>query len=232
MNRWVWISCILVVFLLLHVSCKQLYTTSVGESLARDKVSISDKTSLKDLIDLSKNPKTTSPESAKAILKVLAGKEPSDILALSIVDKTSILNLSTTAAINMSTLSNLMQGSTKEGADVNALVASALDEFDTSVNLDAIEVVLGDFETLATAPVDSLILAAAVVRADIADEIGTQQMMDIMASGDASSIARLSEQYARMVLILNARDVINSRDSGDTEVAGFNLSDLLQGTQS
>lgn len=232
MKRWFWISCVLIVFLLLHVSCRQLYTTSVGESLARDKVSISDKTSLKDLIDLSKDAETTSPESAKEILDVLAGKSPSDILALSTDDKTSILNLATTAAIDMSTLSNLVQDSTEDGADANALAEAALDAFDTSVNVEAIEVVLGDFETLATAPVDSLVLATAVVMADIADEIGTQQVMDIMASGDTSSLASNPEQRARIELILNARDVINSRDSEDTEIAGFNLSDLLQGTQS
>lgn len=232
MNRWLWLSCVLVVFLLLHVSCRQLYTTSVGESFARDKISISDKTSLKDLIDLSKNTETTSPESAKEILDVLAGKSPSDILALSTDDQTSILNLATTAAIDMSTLSNLAQDSTEEGADTNALVEAALDAFDTSVNVEAIEVVLSDVDTLATAPVDTLVLATAVVMADVADEIGTQQVMDIMASGDTSSLASNPEQRARMDLILKARTAINSRDSDDIEIAGYNLSDLLQGTQS
>ncbi len=230
MKQWYRILCLLSIFMVMTISCRQLFTTSLGASMARDKVTISNSTSLADLVTLAQGTEATSPEGAKEILRVLGKKSADDITALSVDDKASILNLATTAAIDMGTLTDLAK-TAADGTATDDMITTALSAFDTSVDMTAIETILGDTESLQTAPVDSLVLAAAVVMADVADVIGTTQMMDILASGDTSSLAATPDIQAQMDLILNARTAINTRDSADVTVAGFNLTDLLKGTQ-
>jgi hypothetical protein len=41
-----------------------------------------------------------------------------------------------------------------------------------------------------------------------------------------------AEQQAQLQLVIDVRTTLNTRSDTNTEVAGFNLNDLLKGTQS
>lgn len=233
MCKWYRVSLFFAVVLAMGVSCRQLYTTSLGTAFARDGLTISKNTSIADLLTLSQSSEGSSPEAAKEILDILAGKDPEAIEALSVDDKASILNMATSAAINMTTLSDLAATST-DAADANSIIETALSAFDSSVNLAAVEILLADTATLESAPIDTIVLASAVVLADVAAEIGTEAIMDIMATGDTTSLSSNPEQLARVESILAAREILDERaltETSSVSIAGFNLTDLLGGTQ-
>jgi len=206
-----------------------MYTTSFGSALARDGLTISGSTPMGDLLDIANSPEGASPEAAKELLDVFSGKSQADIIALSVDDKTTILNLAGTAAIDFGTLNDSFSGYDSETSDGDALIENALNSFDTSVDLTAIMYVLGDEETLDTAPIDTIVFASAVVLADLADSICTDNVTILM---DGGSVPGLTEaQQAQADLILNVNEQLASRpDAGDADLGGFNLLDLLQGT--
>lgn len=231
MNRWCGTAVLAVIFLLMTVSCRQIFTTSLGESFSRDSVSISNDTSMADLVDMSNSTGSSDPAAAKEILDVLAGKDEADILALDAEDKTSVLNLATTAAIDMESLTNLAETATDENADSDQMVEDVFAAFDTSVDLTAVEVLLSDTATVETAPVETIVLASAAVLADAADVIGSDVLMDIMAQDEPDLSSLQPEQQEQIQLVLDVREILNARPDTDTDVAGFNLADLLEGNQ-
>ena len=222
---------------ILATGCRDLFTTSMGSSFAREGISIPSSASVKDLVDLAKGDSATDPELAKEILDVLSGKDPDAILALPAEDKAAILNLATSAAVNMDTITDIAQQAKDANGDTEALVEEAFNSFDPGVNLDAIEILLADQDTLETAPVDSLIFATSVVAADIASELGdggSSTVMDIMANPSTLATSGLSaEQQERMQIIIDAAATIEARpDAGDVSIGDFQLIDFLKGTQS
>jgi len=220
--------CLIALFAAITVSCRQLYTTSFGTALARDGLSISGSTSINDLLDIANSSDGASPEAAKELLDVFSGKSEADILALSIDDKTTILNLAGTAAIDFGTLKDIVSEDDSETSD-DDLIDNALNSFDTSVDLTAIMYVLGDTETIDTAPIDTIVFASAVVLADLADSIGTDNVTILMDGGTVEGLT--AAQQAQANLILNVYDRLSDRpDAGDADLGGFNLIDLLQGT--
>jgi len=220
--------CLIALFAAITVSCRQLYTTSFGTALARDGLSISGSTSINDLLDIANSSDGASPEAAKELLDVFSGKSEADILALSIDDKTTILNLAGTAAIDFGTLKDIVSEDDSETSD-DDLIDNALNSFDTSVDLTAIMYVLGDTETIDTAPIDTIVFASAVVLADLADSIGTDNVTILMDGGTVEGLT--AAQQAQANLILNVNDRLSDRpDAGDADLGGFNLIDLLQGT--
>jgi hypothetical protein len=230
-----------VIFVVMAVSCRDLYTTSLGSALKRDSISIPSSTSISDLMDIAASD-GTDPDVAKEILDVLAGKTQSDIVALSADDKSSILNLATTAAIDMKTLTNLATDASSNSSQNNTLIANALSAFDTSVDLTAIGTLLADSTTVQNEeiPIDSIIFASAVVLADAAKTVGTDAVMNILAmpsstpaeiASRTAAIGALPGGQTQLNLIISVRDDIASRSDTDTEVAGFVLSDLLKGNQ-
>lgn len=228
----VWLrAATVVIFLAMAVSCRQLYTSSLGSSLKRDSISIPASTSVSDLVDMASSSDATDPDVAKELLGVLAGKDQADLLALNATDKESILNLATSAAVDMPTLSNLAKDATQTGADKNKLISNALSSFDTSVDLTAVETLLGDTATVKTAPVESVVLAATAVLADASAAVGSGTVMDVLAGKTAISTLP-AEQQAQLQLVIDVRTTLNTRSDTNTEVAGFNLNDLLKGTQS
>lgn len=230
MGKWHRLFAILTAVLLTTVACRQLYTTSLGSALARDKLAISSDDSLSDLLDLADANSDT--DSSKAILDALAGKNEDDLLSLSLDDQTAILNLATTATVDLKALTSLVSDATADGADINVLITNAFDLFDTSVDLTAVEVLLGNETTLQTAPVESLVLALSTVLADVAQDIGSERLMEILADDTADTSDLTPEQREKIALVENILDVLLTRDTEDTIVAGFDLTDLLKGTQS
>lgn len=216
------------------VSCRQLFTASLGESLARDSISIPSSTSVSKLVSIAETTGKTDPDVAKEVLDVLAGKDQADLLDLSDADSASVLDLATTAAIDVASLMNLVNDISSSSGSENQLIDTMLGSFDTSVNLDAVETLLGDAATIATAPVETIVLATAAVIADLADEVGsTTAIMDILAYVPPSSAPGYGtispEQQDTIDLIVSVRNGLDARPDEETVIAGFDLSELLKG---
>ena len=156
------------------------------------------------------------------------------IAALSVEDQTAILNIATTATVDIDTLADLAILATAEGADIDTLVAQAFAAFDSTVDLTAIETILTDPEALAEARADSLIFAAAAVVASIADSVDTATLTAILTVRDASGTAGLTtDQIDSVNAALNVITVLETTrpdDLADVSLGGFNLTDLLGGT--
>jgi len=237
------------------VSCRQMFTTSLGEAFARDSISVSSSTPLSDLIDIAATEGGDSA-AAEGILDALGSKDTADIQALSVEDQTEILNLAATASLDLPAVTDLLAQAQNDGSS-DDLVADILDAFNTGVNLDAVVAVLEDPEALAEAPVDSLIMASAVVVADVAADLGTDAIMDILADnadsidGGTGSIDLVAadgtltaagtaygltaDQAAELESVLGVVSVLTGpdarEDAGDATIGGFDLTDLLSGTQ-
>ncbi len=234
MKRLITLTLLSLSIMLLTVSCRQLFTTSVGSSLARDHITIPSSTSVGDLVDIAQSDDASDPALAKELLGVLAGKDAASILALSAEDKAALLNLAPSAAVDMNTITGLALDA--QNGDSDTLVTQAFDSFDPSVDLTAIETLLSDTETLETAPVDSLILASAVVLADVASDLGdggSQTIMDIMANPSTLATSGLdAAQQTRVQNIIDAVAVLDTREDADTVAIGdFTLMDFLRGTK-
>jgi len=235
---------ILAPFLLPAVSCRQLYTTSIAAPLARDGITISSGTSIGDLVSLAEGDAAADTDTAKAVLSVLGDKSAADIEAMSVASQTAILNLATTATVSIKTLTDLASEATASGADTDQLISDAFDAFDSSVNLTAIETILGDTDALGEAPADTLIFASATVLADVAEDIGSSTtLMDVLKAAtdpvapvalDDPSLGLTADQQDRIALVIGVKDALDARPAEDlasVTFGDFNLIDLLNGTQ-
>jgi hypothetical protein len=234
MKRLITLTLLSLSIALLTVSCRQLFTTSVGSSFARDHITIPSSTSVGDLVDIAKSDDAADPVLAKELLDVLGGKDAASILSLSSEDKAALLNLAPSAAVDMNTITALAKDAQNGTSD--ALIAQAFDSFDPTVDLTAIETLLSDTTTLETAPVDSLILASAVVLADVASDLGdggSQTIMDIMANPSTLATSGLdAAQQTRVQNIIDAVAVLDTRQDADSvSIGDFKLIDFLRGTQ-
>lgn len=235
MKRILFLPVLAAVTLFTAVSCRQLFTTSLGTAFARDSISISSSTPLDDLIDMAASGETADPAAAAAVLDALGGKSTADIQALSVTDQTEILNLAATASLDLGAVTDLIAASDDTG-DTDQLVTDILGAFDTTVNLDAVMDVLNDPEAVAEAPIDSIVLASAVVIADVADSIGTDVIMDILADpaayqADPTTVTTDPAIQAQIDTILSVSDTVQARpDIDSATIGGFNIADLLNGT--
>jgi len=231
MNRQVLTIGALIVSLTILVSCKQLFTTSLGSGLARDSISISDNASVSDLLTLALSSTGSDSEGAKALLEALGKKSQSDISRLSVADQTTILNLATSATVNMASLSTLVADASKPGANIDGLISSS---FDASANLTAVETILGNTETVKTAPVDSIALATAVVLADVSSDIGSDKLASLLSQDNPDLSAYTPDQQKKIKLVSGVVDILDTRPAAETDsvtIGGFKLSDLLKGNK-
>ena len=79
--------------LILAVSCRQVFTESMGASLARDTPPISSSASVSELLDIARSRDGSDPDVASELLSILADKDASTVDALSDDEKSSILAL-------------------------------------------------------------------------------------------------------------------------------------------
>ncbi len=229
MNSMTRICAVSVAALLLVVSCQDLFTSSIGGPFERDSPPISSSASLGTLVTIAQTPDWASdPETAATVLDILANKDEATLLALSVDDQTAILNLAASAAIGTTTIANLANEATQPGAVVEDLVEAALQSFDGSVNLAAIESLLGNAATVSAAPAESLAMAAAVLVGDVANDLGADVAMAAldgnMTGLDAAQIDKIN--LARAVLA-----ELEGRPAGEGSVTlgDFDLLDLLRG---
>ncbi len=229
MNRRYISLAVAIGFAALFASCRQLYTTSLGSALARDSISIPNSTSIKGLLEIADS-NGSDPDVAAEILSVLAGKNSSDILALSSDDKTTVFNLATNAAIDMGSVTDLAN-SISSGGDSNSLISSVFSSFDTSVDMTAILTLLSDQTTVEdeNIPIDSIIFASSVVLAGIAEEVGADNLMGYLAGGDMSALS--TETQTEITSMMTVSTWLATRSDADTSIVGFTILDLLEGNQ-
>lgn len=217
--------------MVLTVSCRQLFTTSLGSALARDGVNISSNASIDELLEIAQGDYGSDPDVSKELLDVFAEKDAADLIALSSDDKGVILNLAASAAVDMDTLTDLGIKAGDSAYTSDDLIAAAFNSFDTSVDLTAIEILLADENTIKTAPVDSIILAAAVVCADVVAACGaggSTLVMNALSSGVTGPLP--DDQEARIQAIIDAVPDLEARDeTADLSFGDFKLIDLLKG---
>lgn len=228
MNKWIRLTSCIALCMVLAVSCRQLYTTSFATAVARDKIAIPTSLSVSSLVDLASGSEGSDTAVAKELLAVLAGKSQPEIAALSPEDQATILSLATTAAVNFTSLNTALESYVPGTTSNEALLTSLLGAFDSSVNLTSVQTILSDTEALASAPADSIILASAVILADIAADLDPTTLMTIMA--DPAPIDYLTAtptQIIQIDILRNVATVLGTRDTSSVTFGGFNLTDLL-----
>lgn len=217
----------------LAVSCRQLFTESMGSSLERDKPSISSSASLDDLLDIARSRDGADQEVAEELLDALADKTPEEIDALSIDEKTDILNLGGAAAIDLGELANLSNELSDNPDNQNELIRDIMENATNDVDTTVLEQLLSDEEVLTEAEPEAVVVAAAAIVADVSAEVGAERVMDILAdpsSLESSGLTR--EQQNRLEIVINASEVMETRDDADDVTIGdFDLLDLLRGNE-
>jgi hypothetical protein len=228
MKRWSTAIGFFLALLLIPVSCRQLFTSSLGKSLARSSITISSSASTSDLLELASSDTGSTAEGAKAILDALSGKSEEELAALSAEEKEVILNLAITASVDMGTITEIANSVTSD-SDTDAVVSQILSSFDTSVNLTAVETILeGDTSSVSA---ETLVYASATVVADVASETSTATVMDALATGDTSSLTEA--QQAQIETVITVKDDLKTTRSdelSDLTIGDFNIGDLLEGT--
>lgn len=232
MNRWKWTALFMLSLMVLTVSCRQLFTTSLGSALARDGIDIPSDASIDELLEIAQGDYGSDPDVSKELLDVFAEKDAADLIDLSADDKGVILNLAASAAVDMDTLTDLGKKAGDSAYSGDDLVAEAFNSFDTSVDLTAIEILLNDTNTIQTAPVDSIILAAAVVCADVVAACGaggSTLVMNVLA-GTQPVTDLPADQQARITAIRTAVPLLDARpETADLSFGDFKLIDFLKG---
>lgn len=240
MNRRLGFCALAVIAVFLAVSCDDLYTATLGGPFERDSIDISSSTSLDDLLDIADSNEGADADVAKEVLDALAEKDEEDILALSPEEKADILNLAGTAALDTDGLTQLAQDASEDGADTDSLVEEALERFDSTVNLEVVETLLADQETLDEAPVESLVFASTALLAEVTESEGSDTVTSIMDDPDSPEsqalLAEMSpEDRDRMNLVIGVVDVLNGprvEETDDVTFGDFTLIELLTGSGS
>ena len=216
----------------LAVSCRQLFTESMGSSLERDKPSISSSASLDDLLDIARSRDGADQEVAKELLDALADQDPEDIDALSLEDKADILNLGGAAAIDLEEITDLANKLSDNPDNQNELIRDIMENATNNVDTTVLEQLLSDEEVLTEAQPEAVVVAAAAVIADVSSEVGAEQVMDILADPSTLESSGLTrEQQDKLAIVINAANVLETReDAQETTIGDFDLLDLLRGT--
>ena len=216
----------------LAVSCRQLFTESMGSSLERDKPSISSSASLDDLLDIARSRDGADQEVAKELLDALADQDPEDIDALSLEDKADILNLGGAAAIDLEEITDLANKLSDNPDNQNELIRDIMENATNNVDTTVLAQLLSDEEVLTEAQPEAVVVAAAAVIADVSSEVGAEQVMDILADPSTLESSGLTrEQQDKLAIVINAANVLETReDAQETTIGDFDLLDLLRGT--
>lgn len=229
MKRWWYAIGFLFVLLVIPVSCRQLFTTSLAGALARTSITISPNATTSELLDLANSSAGATPEGAKAILAALASR-PEDVAALSAADKTTVLDMAITATINMDSVTKAAN-SAKANTDANDTTTQILNSFDTSVDTTAVMVIMSDPTAVASIPAEKLVYSGAVLLADATKNSGTSTVMNAVSSGDTSTLNAADKAKVDTVISVEKDLTTNRSEELSTLTIGdYNVSDLIKGT--
>ncbi len=168
---------------MLFVSCN-MFTSSLGEGLARDlSKSLSD-ASTGEIVDLLNSGQALSGEDAKGVSNALAEKDPEELKELPLEDKSTIINTAAAGLIpSPDELLNKVDVDAVESMtdeEISTLVKDMIDSIDTDVNTGAIETFFNDtkedengkttIENLLEESPDALVMGALALTAAIAKD--------------------------------------------------------------
>jgi hypothetical protein len=214
---------------MIPVSCRQLFTTSLAEPLARTSITISPNATTSELLALANSSAGATPEGAKAILAALASR-PDEVAALSAEDKSTVLDMAITATINMDSVTKIANDA-MSNTDPNKTTASMLDSFDKSVDTTAVMVILGDTSGTASIPAETLVYSGAILLADASETAGTTAIMDAVASGDTSALSAAEKAEVDAVIAVGNDLTTNRSDELSTlSIGSYNIGDMIEGT--
>jgi len=234
---------------LLATACEGMFTTPLLASLARKDLAIPANATTEQIVALLDTPTAATPEGAAAILASLSDKS-ADLGALTIEEKTAILDLALTATIGYDSLKSLATAATETPDDPSALLVGLFDSFDTEVDLTAVTALLSDSTVLAEAPVDTLVFAAAcdlfstIEQSDLGDTsdnpVGekTTVLFQTLVTGSvpAASTSYFSEsEIAALETSAGALDTLSDNRSAEVSqltIGDVSIADYLSGLQS
>jgi len=233
MNNAFRLTGIIALAVLLTISCRQLYTDSLGSSLTRNDPGISSSASLDDLVDIANTRNGSKPTVAKDLLSALSKKDPADIAKLSMKDKEDILNLGGAATIDLKTITKLSQNIKDNAENQNQLIQDAINDTNKGVNTTVIQQILSDDDVLKEAAPETIIIASTSIIAAVATDVGADVVTAFLKDPDSpESLALTQEQKDQLSIVAHAADILETRpDAGDTTIGGFNLLDLLRGNK-
>ena len=215
--------------LLLFSACDGFFTTSVASFLARsiDYSSLS----LDELLVLATTRGATSSEAAKEILAALAKFSEEELLSLTTAQKESILTTAVTATLDLDSLLTLVNDI--DSLDSSDLLSEAMSLANSDVDMTAVTTLLTDEETLATASVDTLILASVAVVTTVEDN----DIDDVTSAIESKDTSGLDGDLVDTAdILIGVADVL--QDDRADEVSetssslGFDLSSLIPGFSS
>ena len=161
--------------LALFLACDGFFTTSLGSWLARD-IDYSS-LSLDELLQLASTRGVTNADEAKKILAALASMSEDELAGLTVAQKSTILETAINATFSMDSVLSLVDSVTDENAD------SALEQLyslaNSDVDMTAVAIILQDEETLASADVDTILLAGAAYV--ISESSNADDIEDVLA---------------------------------------------------
>lgn len=229
MKRWWYTVGFLFALLMIPVSCRQLFTTSLASSLARTSITISPNATTSELLELANSSAGATPEGAKAILAALASRTD-EVAALSAEDKATVLDMAITATINMDAVTEIAN-SAMSSTDPNATTATMLSSFDDSVDTTAVMVILSDTAGTASIPAETLVYSGAILLADASETAGTTAVMDAVASGDTSALSATEKAEVDAVIAVGDDLTTNRSDELSTlSIGSYNIGDMIEGT--
>ncbi|WP_428770777.1 hypothetical protein V1L52_02755 [Treponema sp. HNW] len=144
-------------------SCS-VFTTPLGKALKRNQTAVLKRASASELIEFSRTPYASSPETTKALMDLLAGTDIEELTALSLRDKETALKLAMDVSFPMSTLKSVTQEaliavdgglSNEEAGRIIIKLIDGINTFNTS----ALSALLTDTEVMRSA--DSSVLVDA-----------------------------------------------------------------------
>jgi hypothetical protein len=229
MKRWWYVVGFLLALLMIPVSCRQLFTTSLAKPLARTSITISPNATTSELLELANSSAGATPEGAKAILAALASR-PEDVAALSAADKTTVLDMAITATINMDSVTKAAN-SAQSNTDPNKTTADILKSFDTSVDTTAVMVIMSDPKATADIPAEKLVYSGAVLIADAAKTTEPSVIMDAVSSGDTTTLNATDKAKVDAVIAVE-KDLTTNRSTelSTLTIGSYNIGDLIKGT--
>ena len=211
--------------------CENMFTTSLASALARDPDYSS--LSLSELAHAASTQGVKNSEAAKEILRQLASVPPEQLTGLSGSEKSAILNTAVNAAYSLDSLLDLVEAvKDSSGEDAGETIDKAFGMFDHGTNTAALEVLLGDKNTL-TDPgvgVDTLVLSSVALMSSVTEE-EADNIKTALENKNTDSLDESLKEKAD--IILGVVDVLENERSGEVrelgDTLGFDLEELIPG---
>lgn len=224
--------CGIAILLFTSFSCN-LYTSSLGNDLARNQLKVLKNASVSTLADIAAGVESANPETAAAIMELLGNKN-GELTNLNIEQKEAILNLALDTTVPISTLTNIakpliddLNGNVSDD-DARKIVTDMLNSVNT-FDTTALTTLLSDKDAMENA--DPSVLANAAV-ATIA-QVGAKLDGDVDAFIDSDKNIDFKNETTDEIVkkLLEDKDgkpLTTSEEDKDALIAAVNVVKMLQ----